>query len=241
MKTVAEVSRLTGVSVRTLHHYDAIGLLKPAKITGSGYRMYDDACLRRLQTILLFRELEFSLKEIGRILDRPDFDPRDAISQQIRLLEMKREHLDNLISHAREIQRTGVISMDFQPFDKTKLDAYAKEAKERWGSTDAYRESLHKTAGQTPEQQLDTAAQLMDIFRELGEIRDQNPASAQAQSLVEKLQRFITGHYYNCTTQILRGLGQMYAAGGEMTQNIDRSGGPGTAEFAAKAIARYCE
>ena len=108
MKTVKEVSRITGVSVRTLHHYDAIGLLKPTAVTEAGYRLYDDAALERMQSILLFRELQFPLKDIKRILDAPDFDPMAALAQQVRLLEMQREHLEQLISHAREIQQTGV-------------------------------------------------------------------------------------------------------------------------------------
>ena len=111
MKTVKEVSRITGVSVRTLHHYDAIGLLKPTVVTEAGYRLYDDAALERMQSILLFRELQFPLKDIKRILDAPDFDPMTALAQQVHLLEMQREHLEQLISHAREIQQTGVLSL----------------------------------------------------------------------------------------------------------------------------------
>ena len=103
MKTVKEVSLLTGVSVRTLHHYDAIGLLKPTRVTEAGYRLYDDTALGRLQTILLFRQLQFPLKEIRDILDSPGFDPMEALTQQIHLLELQRQQLDNLISHARKI------------------------------------------------------------------------------------------------------------------------------------------
>jgi len=121
LNTVKEVSRLTGVSVRTLHHYDAIGLLKPTRVTDAGYRLYDDTALARLQTILLFRELQFPLKEIKEILDSPGFDPRDALEQQIRLLELQRQHLDTLISHARKIQTTGVTFMDFSPFDPVQV------------------------------------------------------------------------------------------------------------------------
>ena len=139
MKTVKEVSCLTGVSVRTLHHYDAIGLLKPAKVTEAGYRLYDDAALGRLQTILLFRELQFPLKEIREMLSAEDFDPIAALDDQIRLLQLRREHLDRLIEHARTIQKTGVINMDFKAYDTKKLDAYAAEAKKRWGHTDAWR------------------------------------------------------------------------------------------------------
>ena len=239
MKTVKEVSRLTGVSVRTLHHYDAIGLLKPARVTEAGYRFYDDAALGRLQTILLFRELEFPLKEIKEMLDAASFDPLAALDDQIRLLELRREHLDRLIAHARHIQQTGVMTMDFNAYDKKKLDAYASEAKARWGHTDAWKES--QARNKSASQELSDADALMDIFRRLGEYRSGDPAGAEAQALVAELKQFICDHYYNCTDQILRGLGQMYAAGGEMTDNIDRSGGEGTGDFARRAIEVFCK
>ena len=241
MKTVKEVSRLTGVSVRTLHHYDAIGLLKPTRVTEAGYRLYDDAALRRLQTILLFRQLRFPLKEIKEILDSPSFDPIDALEQQIHLLELQRQRLDELISHARQIQRTGVMDMNFEPFDTTEMDAYAAEAKARWGKTDAYKEFEQKTAGQTTAQMQSTSDAMMDIFREFGAIRHLSPASEVAQALVAKLQAFITEHYYTCTKPILRGLGQMYIAGDSITENIESAGGEGTAAFAHQAIEIYCK
>lgn len=240
MMTVKQVSRLTGVSVRALHHYDAIGLLKPTKVTEAGYRLYDDTALRRLQTILLFRELEFPLKEIGRILDSPNFDPALALAQQIRLLELRREHLDDLISHARQLQKSGGMIMEFSAFDKTKLEAYAAEAKEKWGGTDAYKEYAQKTKGQSEDRQQAAVAGLMGIFAELGAIRTADPAGEEAQTLVEKLRGFITANFYTCTPQILLSLGQMYAAGDEMTANIDAAGGEGTAAFANKAIEAYC-
>ena len=241
MKTVKEVSRLTGVSVRTLHHYDAIGLLQPAKVTEAGYRLYDDAALERLQTILLFRELEFPLKEIKIMLDAADFDPMAALTDQIRLLELKREHLDRLIEHARSIQQTGVMTMDFKAYDTKKLDAYAREARERWGHTDAWKESQEKIRGKTHDQMASEADGLMDIFRRLGAYRTGDPAAPEAQALVSELQQYISSHYYNCTRQILMGLGQMYAAGDEMNGNIDRAGGTGTGDFARRAIEIYCK
>lgn len=240
MKTVKEVSRLTGVSVRTLHHYDAIGLLKPTRVTEAGYRLYDDTALWRLQNILLFRQLQFPLKEIRNILDSPGFDPMQALDQQIRLLELQRAHLDDLISHARQIWKTGVINMDFSTFDTTELDQCAAEAKAKWGNTDAYKEFEKKTAGQAKAQLQSTGDALMDIFAQFGAIRHLSPASGEAQALVSKLQNFITEHYYTCTRQILRGLGQMYIAGDSMTENIDKAGGEGTAEFAHQAIEVYC-
>ena len=236
MKTVKEISRLTGVSVRTLHHYDAIGLLKPSRVTDAGYRLYDDAALARLQTILLFRALEFPLKEIRDILDAPDFDPMAALEQQITLLELRREHLDNLITHARQIQRTGVMHMNFKPYDTAKMDAYAAEAKEKWGKTSAYREFEQKTKGQSHGEMQAVGDALMEIFARMGAIRHLPPESPEAQALVAALQSFITANYYTCTPQILRGLGQMYIAGDSMTENIDKAGGAGTAEFAHRAI-----
>ena len=241
MKTVTEVSRITGISVRTLHHYDAIGLLRPTAVTEAGYRLYDEHALGRLQTILLFRQLQFPLKEIKRILDSPNFDPREALAQQIELLELQKEHLERLIAHARQIQKTGVINMDFSAYDQRKIDEYSARAKEKWGGTDAYREYEQKTAGQSQDEARSAADGLMDIFREIGQIRTGAPASTEAQALVKKLQDYITAHYYTCTIQILRGLGQMYAAGGEMTENIDKAGGEGTAVFAMEAIQIYCK
>ena len=240
MKTVKEVSRITGVSVRALHHYDVIGLLKPTQVTDAGYRLYDAQALQRLQAILFFRELQFPLKEIRAILDSPNFDPDEALSAQIRMLELQREHLDKLITHARQIQETGVNTMDFSAFDTTKLDTYAAEAKRRWGNTDAYKEYEKKTAGQSKQQLQSTGDGLMDIFREFGAVRNTDPASPEAQALVQKLQCYITEHYYTCTPQILRGLGRMYIAGDSMTENIEKAGGEGTANFAHRAIEIYC-
>ena len=240
MKTVKEVSKLTGVSVRTLHHYDAIGLLPPSHVTEAGYRLYDDKALEKLHTILFLRQLEFPLKEIRQILSSPDFDPVEAVQQQIRLLQLKKEHLEKLISHAKMIQKTGVIPMNFKPFDTSKIDEYSAQAKARWGATEAYREYEQKTKGQTKEQMQSTGGDLMDIFARMGTIRHMDPASPEAQAMVKALQDFITAHYYTCTKQILQGLGMMYIAGDSMTENIDAAGGEGTADFAHRAIEIYC-
>ena len=240
MKTVQQVSKLTGISVRTLHHYDQIGLLKPTKVTESGFRLYDETALKRLQAILFFRELEFPLKQIGESLDRPGFDFSSALADQIRLLELRAEQLQKLISHARQIQKTGVIPMDFSAFDRSKQASYAAEAKKRWGSTDAYKEFEEKTAGQTQAQQNAAGDGLMTIFARMGTIRTTDPAASEAQALVKELQDYITAHYYTCTKQILRGLGMMYIAGDDMTANIDAAGGAGTAQFAHEAIEIYC-
>lgn len=242
MMTVHEVSEKTGVTVRALRFYDEKGLLKPAKVTEAGYRLYDRASLERLQQILLFRELEFSLSDIKRILDSPGFDRKKALEQQIRLLTLKKEHTERLLSLALEMKNgKGEKEMSFDAFDKKKMEAYAAEAKKTWGGTEAWREYEEKAEGKTEAEQKDAAAGLMEIFAEFGKIMDERPEGPQAQELVKRLQGYITAHFYTCTDEILAGLGQMYAAGGEMTDNIDRAGGTGTAAFAAQAIEARCK
>lgn len=240
MMTVHEVSKISGVSIRALHHYDNIGLLPATEVTNAGYRMYDDTALERLQHILLFKELQFSLKEIKEILDSPDFDRSRALEQQIHLLELRKEHLQNLIDLARGIKMIGVKHMSFEAFDTKKIDEYARQAKASWGKTDAYKEYEQKTAGRSKEEQQSINVKMMEIFSEFGKIKNQSPDSEAAVGLAKKLQDFITAHFYTCTDEILLGLGEMYAGGGEFTVNIDKVGGAGTAEFADKAIRAYC-
>ena len=236
MKTVHEASPISGVSVRTLHHYDAIGLLRPTAVTEAGYRLYDDTALARLQSILLFRELAFPLKEIKQIMDDPQFDQATALEQQIRLLELQQERLSRLIGLARETMKTGVTHMDFTAFDNSKLEQYAAEVKERWGNTDAYQESAQRPAAE----QKDAAAGLMAQFARMGRLRTGDPAGQEAQDAVRELQEFITKHFYTCTPEILAGLGQMYTADDRFRVSIDAAGGEGTADFAGKAITVYC-
>lgn len=240
MLTVHEVSELTGVSVRTLQHYDNIGLLQSAKRTEAGYRLYDDAALEKLQQILLFRELEFPLKDIKDIVEAPDFDKAKALDQQIQLLMLKKEHVQNLIDLAKGLRRKGVTTLDFKAFDTSKMDEYAARAKAEWGNTPEYKEFEEKDRMRTPGQQQDVMAQMMGLFVEFGEMRDSAPGSPEAQAQVKKLQDYISANFYQCSEEVLAGLGQMYGAGGEFTTNIDAAAGEGTAVFAAQAIAAYC-
>lgn len=233
MKTVNEVSKMTGISVRTLHYYDEIGLLHPAQVQDSGYRLYDDENIKRLQQIMMYRELEFPLKEIKRIIDSPNFEAEHALSNQIELLTLRRNHLDKLILHAEEMRIKEEAKMNF--------DAYKDLAKKTWGDTDAYKEYEEKSAKQTDTEKRQAAEDLMNIFFEFGEMKTLDPADDTVQAQVKKLQDFITEKYYTCTKQILKGLGKMYIAGGDMTTNIDVAGGKGTAEFASKAIEIYCK
>ena len=242
MRTVHEVSKLTGVSIRTLQYYDKIGLLHPAEYSESGYRLYDDTALEKLQQILLFRELEFPLKDIKQIVDSPDFDKGKALEQQIALLTLKKEHIENLIDLARGIKAIGVNHlMDFEPFDTSKIDEYAAQAKASWGQTPEYKEYEEKSKGRTARENAMLSQQMMDIFSEFGAIRTDNPSGDMAQVLVKKLQDFITEHMYTCSDEILYGLGTMYAGGGDFTTGIDKHAGKGTAEFAYQAIKAYCK
>lgn len=243
MRTVKEVSKLTGVSIRTLHYYDEIGLLSPTSITEAGYRLYDDTALERLQHIMLFRELQFPLKDIAEILNASNFDRNKALEQQIQLLTLKKEHIENLIIFARGIQGVGVKNMDFTAFDAKKLDEYAAQAKASWGKTEAYKEFEEKEKNRTKEQFNQIAEGMMALFTEFGLMLKEGKMadSEEVQAQVKKLQDYITEHFYTCTKEILAGLGKMYNGGGSMTENIDKYGGEGCADFAAEAIKIYCK
>ena len=241
MKTVQEIAKLAHVSVRTLHHYDAIGLLKPTEITEAGYRLYDDVALERLYLILLFRELEFPLKDIQAILDAPDFDRNRILEQQVEMLKAKAPHLQNLIHLANGIKLTGVKNLKFKNWDPKKIDEYSAQAETLYGKTDAWQEYQQKSKGRSKGQEQALGEGILELFTKLGAMKEMSPESSEVQSWVQQLQSYITEHFYNCTPQILMGLGEMYAGGGSMTENIDAAGGKGTGEFAREAIRHYCK
>lgn len=241
MKTVSEIAALAHVSVRTLRHYDAIGLLKPTQITEVGYRLYDNAALERLYLILLFRELEFPLKEIQAILDAPDFDRNRILEQQVELLQAKIVHLQNRIHLANGIKLMGVKYLEFDNWDPKKIDEYQAQAETLYGKSEAWQEYQQKIKRRSREQSQAVNGKVMDFFVELGKLRHLSPESPEVQAWVRKLQDFFTENFYTCTPQILKGLGEMYAGGGSMTENIDAAGGKGTGEFAKKAIDIYCK
>lgn len=237
MRTVHEVSRLTGVSVRTLRYYDAIGLLRPAGVTDAGYRLYDDTSLSRLQSILLFRELRFSLRDIRAMLDAPDFNPREAVAQQIRLLTLERRRLDGLLALACDIQRKGVYQMDFDAFKQDDVSRYAQEVRERWGHTDAYRACQERLRGQSAAERDAAAKGLMACFAALGAHREEAPDAPAVQSEVDALRQYITDHYYPCGEETLQGLGRLYVEDERFRRAIDKAGGEGAAAFVGRAIA----
>ena len=240
MLTVKQVSEQTGVSIRTLRYYDRIGLLPPDDVTQAGYRLYGDAALMRLQHILIYRELGFSLKNIADMLDLPDAQRNALLEKQIAQLEQKREHLSNLITFAKGVRLVGIKNMEGYPTMNAKtFDEQAKQAKQLYGKTEAFKEFEKKSADRTKQDEKDVANGLMEVIAVFGTMLDKDPACAEAQAQVKALQAYITANYYTCTDQILAGLGKMYNGGGSMTENIDAAGGKGTADFASRAIAVY--
>lgn len=239
---ISELAKLTGVSIRTLHYYDEIGLLKPAFVNEqNGYRDYDEKSLERMAEILFYRELDFPLKSILQILSSPDYDKTLAIRRQKELLTLKKQRLERLISVLDNAEK-GEISMSV--FDKNEYETarrqYAEEAKQRWGSTDAYKESEQKTAGYSDDKWDDVNAGLNAVFADFALIKDsETPESEAAQTLVKRLQNYISGNFYTCTKEILAGLGQMYTADERFKANIDKNG-KGTADFVSEAIKIYC-
>lgn len=240
MKTVNEVSKLVGVSIRTLQYYDNIGLLHPSHYTEAGYRLYNNTDLERLQQILLFRELDFPLKEIKGLIESPDFNKGKALEQQITLLTLQKERIENLINVARGIKLIGVNYMDFKAFNTSKIDEYTTKAKESWRNVPEYKEFEEKALKRTKEQDDALGTQITSIFSELGKIKNTSPHSEPVQSLVKQLKNFINEHFYTCSNEILRSLGKMYSSGGDFTVSIDSVGGDGTAEFTNRAIEIFC-
>lgn len=240
---INEVAKLTGVTVRTLHYYDQIGLLKPSRITEAGYRLYDREALAALQQILFFRELDFPLQEIRAIMGKPGYDRREALEKHREMLLKKRERLEGLIDL---VDRTlkGENDMSFREFDKTEIEAmreeYAAEVRERWGGTAAYQEEREKTAGYDGDRWNAVNDEGAALMRAFAEHRREAPEGAAVKELVRQWKDYITRNFYHCTDEILAGLGAMYAGDKRFTENIDKNG-MGTAAFMAKAIGIYCQ
>ena len=232
---IKEFSEFTGVSVRTLHYYDEIKLLSPAFVDeNTGYRFYDKNSLLRMQEILFYRELDFSLKSIGEILSSPNYDKSKALKEQKQLLILKKERLERLISAIDSAVKGENV---MKAFDNSEFEKYKAEAKEKWGETPAYKEYENRKNSDFSA----SSDKMMDIFRRMGEIKENSPSSDEAQSLVKELKTFITENYYTCTDEILFSLGKMYTCDERFTKNIDSAGGTGTAAFAEKAITIYCK
>ena len=241
---INEFAKLAGVSVRTLHYYDEIGLLKPAFVDEqNGYRFYDEISLERMQEILFYRELDFELKSIAEIFSSPDYDKQKALAEQRKLLILKKERLERIIAALDSAEKGKITMSAFDNSDyETARNQYEAEAKRRWGETAAYKEHAEKTANHTKDKWQEVNDGLMTVLTKFAEcMKDGNTAdSAEAQALVKELQNYITDNYYTCTNEILSGLGQMYVADERFKNNIDKHT-PGTAAFISESIATYCK
>lgn len=233
-----EFAKLASVSVRTLHYYDEIGLLKPAFVDEqNGYRFYDETSLERMQEILFYRELDFELKSIAEILSSPDYDKQKALAEQRKLLILKKERLERIIDALDGAEKGKITMSAFDNSDyETARTQYEIEAKGRWGETAAYKEYEQKSINQSVNDGL------MTVLAKFAECMKDGHAAAseEAQALVKELQNYISDNYYNCTDEILAGLGQMYVADERFKNNIDQHTS-GAAAFISEAIAAYCK
>ena len=235
---IREFAAYTGVSVRTLHYYDEMGLLTPAYVDEhTGYRWYDEQSLLRMQSILFYRELDFPLKSIREILSSPEYDQQRALSEQKKLLTLKKERLERLIAAIDNAAKGENI---MTAFDNSEFEQYQAEAKEKWGNTAAYGQFTEKTKNYSGSNWQSAADGLNAVFAAFAQCMQSGYASdsAAAQEIVKQLQDFITANYYPCTNEILQGLGQMYVADERFARNIDKNGA-GTAEYAGQAIAVF--
>lgn len=241
--SVGEAAKLTGVTVRTLHHYDQIGLLSPGERTAAGYRRYRDADLERLQQILGYRELGFPLEEIATILADPDADAIGHLKRQHGLLRERAERLHKMIEAIEflmEAEQMGIqltAEERFEVFGDFDPDQYAAEAEQRWGGTDAYRESQRRTGSYTKEDWLRIKSEAEQIYRRFAEAMaaGQPADGASAMDLAEQHRAQISRWFYDCSYEIHRGLGEMYVADHRFTENIDRDA-PGLAAYVRDAI-----
>ena len=231
--SIGQAARMLDVSVRTLRHYDEIGLVKPAEVGENGYRYYDREAMALLQQVLFYRELGLALKDIQPLLQAPETERRRALESHRHLLELKKQQLEGLLQLVDDT--LGGNHMTKPKITQAEIDAakeqYAAEAKERWGHTDAWKQSQDKTPN---------AGQMEEIFQGFAALLGTDPADGAVQAQVKTWQQFITDNLYHCTDEILAGLGQMYVCDERFTANLDKYG-EGTAKLMSDAIQIYCK
>ncbi|MFX3636781.1 MAG: MerR family transcriptional regulator [Candidatus Pristimantibacillus sp.] len=247
---VNEAAKLAGVSVRTLHYYDKIGLLKPNAVGENGYRLYSEDDFIRLQQILFFKELDFSLEEIKNILDNPHFDRKSALITHRQLLVEKQQRLKKIIGSVdktiQSIEGGTMMSKQemFEPFDRQKIKEhqkrYEQEVKEKYGDSDAYKQSNRKTAGYKEKDWQQIQGEMIDIYRRIAAVMSKGAGDEEVQQAVGEWRQHITSHYYDCTPEIFRGLGDMYVSDPRFTSFIDKEQ-EGLVAFLREAMHEYCD
>ncbi|BDG34274.1 MerR family transcriptional regulator [Saccharococcus caldoxylosilyticus] len=241
---VKEVADLVGISVRTLHYYDEIGLLTPEKTTESGYRLYTDDDLEELQQILFFKELGFPLKKIKEIINNPSFDRHKALVLQRKMLLEKRRQLDKMIAtidktiqHMKgEIQMTN--KEKFEGFD-FRHNPYEQEARELWGD-EAVDKANAKIGSMSKAEQEAMVRAMNSIYKKLAALRHGSPESEEAQAAIKEWYDFLNHNFGNYSLEAFKGLGQMYVDDERFTKNIDQFG-EGLAKFMRDAMAVFAD
>ncbi|WP_328969210.1 MerR family transcriptional regulator [Streptomyces sp. NBC_00239] len=241
--SVGQVAGFAGVTVRTLHHYDEIGLLCPSGRSAAGHRRYEDADLDRLQQILFYRELGFPLDEVAVLLDAPDSDPREHLRRQHALLSGRIRRLQDMAAAVERAMEARTMSINLTPEEKFEVfgdhdpDAYAQEAEQRWGDTDAYRESARRSASYTKADWERIRDEAEENTRRMVAVMASGaaPESAAAMDVAEEHRAMITRNHYACSYEIHRGLAEMYVADPRFTKNIDEAA-PGLARYTRRAI-----
>ncbi|SFL70515.1 DNA-binding transcriptional regulator, MerR family [Gracilibacillus orientalis] len=237
---VKEVAVLTGVSVRTLHHYDEIGLLSPVKSAGNGYRIYSDEDLATLQQILFFRALDFPLKEIKKIMSSSHYNRLEALEMQRKMLLNKQKNITNMLGTIEKTiqNEKGAYPMSqeekFQGFDFSN-NPYEEEARQRWGDKKVD-EANQNAKSMTKELQ----EGMNQIYQELAAVRHIDPASKEAQQIIKKWYDFLNDHFTTYTPEVFQGLGMMYVEDERFTKNIDQFG-EGLAIFMSEAMTEFAK
>jgi DNA-binding transcriptional MerR regulator len=241
--TVGEVARIAGVTVRALHHYDQIGLLSPSARTTSGYRRYEYGDLERLQRIIAYRQLGFGLDQIGTILDDPKADPLDHLRKQHELLTDRVEELQRMVQAIEKTMEAHKMGIQLNPQEMFEVfgdfdpNEHAEEAEQRWGGTDAYRESHRRTSSYSKQDWLQIKAAGGQIEQRLADAFAAGlPADGpEAIAAAEAHRQHISAWFYDCSYEIHRGLGEMYVADERFTAHYDERA-PGLAAYVRDAI-----
>lgn len=242
--TVKQLAKIAGVTVRTLHYYDEIGLLKPSFIKENGYRYYEEKELVKLQQILFFRELEFPLENIVQMLKTPEYNALEALADQRTLLEMKRARLDGLLETLEKtmkmLKEGGKMSTDelFASFADNQIEQYKEEVKVRWGTTDMYKQSAERTRQWTTQKFEQIKEEGRAITSALSKLMEKGVASTEVQEQIERHFQHIN-RFYDCSYEMYRNLGNMYSEDQRFAENYNTVA-PHLAEFLRDAIAYYC-
>ncbi len=238
---VGEVAALAGVTVRTLHHYDRIGLLSPSGRTTSGYRQYSAADLDRLHQVLVYRELGFPLEEVAPLLQADD--PAEHLRRQHRLLRDRLERTQAMVAAVEKEMEARAMGIPLTPEERFEVFGehdpaqYEAEVEERWGDTDAYAQSGRRTAAHTKEDWLRIKAEGEDLMRRMADALRAGVAadSAQAMDLAEEHRQQITGNFYDCPPEMHAGLGRMYVEDERFTATYEQVA-PGLAQWVSTAV-----